>query len=184
MIRACARSVCRGCISRYSHFLLVLWWHAGFGTPLRTLEVRGGVLIATMDVSISRWVKTALQQQGLTVPAAVWIEGWKHGIRFHRHSRCPAAQSAERRCDDSPRQACRDHRPLGIRQVVSCLRHDLCRRPEALRREPLELCPAVPGPDGQARCGLDRRPLAGCLHRPEDDVEESALDRRHRHGDL
>ena len=42
----------------------------------------------------------------------------------------------------------------------------------------------VPADDGEARRRLDRRPLAGDLDRPEDDVAQPALDRRHRHRDL
>ena len=42
----------------------------------------------------------------------------------------------------------------------------------------------VPGADGEARRGLDRGPVAGDLDRPEDDVAQPALDRRHGHRDL
>ena len=38
------------------------------------------------------------------------------------------------------------------------------------RREPFELCAPVLGPDGQTRLGFNRRPFAGGVDRPKDDV--------------
>ena len=58
---------------------------------------------------------------------------------------------------------------------------------EGQRRYVESLCRVrapVPADDGEARRRLDRRPLAGDLDRPEDDVAEPALDRRHGDGDL
>ena len=55
-------------------------------------------------------------------------------------------------------------------QVEPRVRHDLRRGPAPLRREPLGLRAAVPADDGEAGRRLDRRPLAGDLDRPEDDV--------------
>ena len=43
---------------------------------------------------------------------------------------------------------------------------------------------AIPRDDAEAGRRPDRRPLAGNLDRAEDHLEESALDRRHRHRDL
>ena len=46
------------------------------------------------------------------------------------------------------------------------------------------LCAPVPGTDAEARCRSHRGPVAGHLHRAEDDLAQSALDGRHRHRDL
>ena len=77
-----------------------------------------------------------------------------------------------------------DHRPLRVRQVEPCLRHDLRRGAAPLRRVAVLLRAAVPRPDGEARRRLDRGPLAGDLDRPEDDLAQPALDGRHRDRDL
>ena len=74
----------------------------------------------------------------------------------------------------------RHHRALGLGQVLARLRHHLRRGPAPLRREPLGLRPPVPRPDGQAGRRLHRGPLAGHLHRPEDDHPQPALHRRAR----
>ena len=52
------------------------------------------------------------------------------------------------------------------------LRHDLRRGPAPVCGVAVGLCAPVPGPDGQARRGLDRGPLAGDLDRPEDDLAQ------------
>ena len=52
------------------------------------------------------------------------------------------------------------HRGLGLGQELAGVRHALCRGAAALRREPLELRPPVPGPDAQARGRPDRRASA------------------------
>ncbi len=81
-------------------------------------------------------------------------------------------------------QAHRVHRPVRIGQVVAGLRHHLRRGAAPLRRVPVGLRPPVPGPDGQARRRLHRRPVAGHLHRPEDRVAQPALHGGHRHRGL
>ncbi len=86
--------------------------------------------------------------------------------------------------DDPARQAGRVHRAVGLGQVVARLRHHLCRGPAALRRVAVGLRAPVPRDDAEARRRPDRRALAGHLDRAEDDLEEPALDRRHRHRDL
>ena len=78
----------------------------------------------------------------------------------------------------------RDHRPVGIGQVVAGLRHDLCRGAAAVRRVAVGLRAAVPRADGQARRRLDRGALAGDLDRSEDDLAQPALDRRDGDRDL
>ena len=50
--------------------------------------------------------------------------------------------------------------PLGLGQVEPRLRHDLRRGAAPLRRVAVRLRAPVPGPDGEARRGLDRGPLA------------------------
>ena len=64
----------------------------------------------------------------------------------------------------------RDDRPVRLGQVVARVRHDLCRGPAALRREPVRLCAPVSRDDAEAGRRSDRRPVAGHLHRAEDDV--------------
>ena len=82
------------------------------------------------------------------------------------------------------RQAGRDHRPVGLGQVVARLRHHLCRGPAPLCREPVGLCAPVPRDDAEAGRRPDRRPVAGHLDRAEDHLAQPALDRRHGHRDL
>ena len=94
------------------------------------------------------------------------------------------AQFEERRRRHSARPTGRVHRPVGLGQVVAGVRHHLCRGPAPLRREPVGLRAAVSGNDAEAGRRPDRRAVAGHLHRAEDHLEESALDRRHRHRDL
>ena len=74
--------------------------------------------------------------------------------------------------------------PVRLRQIVARLRYHLRRGPAPLRRIAVGLCAPVPGDDAEAGCRPDRRPVAGDLDRAEDHLEESALDRRHRHRDL
>ena len=102
----------------------------------------------------------------------------------HHHPRRPRAQSQERRRHHPARPAGGVHRAVRLRQVVARLRHYLRRGPAPLCRVLVGLRPPVPGDDAEAGRRPDRRPVAGHLHRAEDDVEEPALDRRHRHRDL
>ena len=99
-----------------------------------------------------------------------------HGAREHNLKDITVRAAAE--------HADLHHRALRLRQVVARLRHDLRRGPAPLRRVALRLRAPVPADDGEARRRLDRRALAGDLDRPEDDVAQPALDRRHRDRDL
>ena len=72
----------------------------------------------------------------------------------------------------------------GSGQVEPCVRHDLRRGAAPLRRVAVRVCAAVPADDGEAGRRLDRRPQPGDLDRPEDDVAQPALDRRHGDRDL
>ena len=95
----------------------------------------------------------------------------------YRGARRARAQPQEHRRGHSARQARRDHRALGLGQVVPCLRHDLCGGPAALCRVALCLCAAVPRHDAEAGRGSHLRPEPRDLDRTEDDVEEPAVDR-------
>ena len=84
---------------------------------------------------------------------------------------------------DQPR---RRHRALGLGQVEPGVRHDLRRGAAALHGVAVELRQAVRRAGGQAGRRLRLRPVAGDLHRAEDDRQQPALDRRHddRHRQL
>ena len=58
------------------------------------------------------------------------------------------------------------------------------RGPAALHRIAVRLRPAVPRPDAEAEGRARQRPVAGHQHRAEDDQQEPALHRRHRHRGL
>ena len=105
-------------------------------------------------------------------------------LRADRHLGRPRAQPEGRRRRAAARRAGRGHRALRLGQVEPRLRHDLRRGPAPLRRVALGLRAPVPRPDGEARRRLDRGPLAGDLDRPEDDLAQPALDRRHGDRDL
>ncbi len=94
------------------------------------------------------------------------------------------AQPQGRLARPAARRPDRLHRPVRLRQVQPGLRHDLRRGPAPLRRVAVGLRPAVPRPDGQARRRLHRGPVAGGLDRPEVDLPQPALDRRHDHRGL
>jgi hypothetical protein len=64
----------------------------------------------------------------------------------------------------------RHHRPVRLGQVLARLRHHLCRGPAPLCRVAVGLCPPVPRADAEAGCRPDRGPVAGHLHRAEDDL--------------
>ena len=104
--------------------------------------------------------------------------------RSSRRSRCARAQSSRCLPRPAPGQADRLHRSLGVGEVVPGLRHHLRRGAAPLRRIPLGLRPAVPGPDGQARRRFHRGALARHLHRPEVGLPQPAFDRRHHHRGL
>jgi hypothetical protein len=108
---------------------------------------------------------------------------WPGGCRARRPRRARAQPQGHHRPASAQRADLR-HRPLGVREVVACVRHDLRRRAATLRRVALRLRAAVLADDGEARRRLDRRPLPGDLHRPEDDVAKPAFDRRDGDRDL
>ena len=110
--------------------------------------------------------------------------GLLDGGRRARRPRRPGAQPQGHHRPAPAERADLHHRALRLRQVEPCLRHDLRRGAAALRRVALGLRAAVPADDGEARRRLDRRALAGDLDRPEDDLAQPALDRRHGHRDL
>jgi hypothetical protein len=99
-------------------------------------------------------------------------------------SRRPRAQPQGRRPRAAARRADRVHRAVRLGQVEPRVRHDLRRGPAPLRRVAVGLRPPVPRADGQARRRLHRGAVAGHLDRPEVDLAQPALDRRHDHRDL
>ena len=103
---------------------------------------------------------------------------------LHRRRGSPRAQPQGRHRRAAARRAGGHHRPVGLRQVLAGLRHDLRRGPAPLRRVAERVRAPVPGADGQAGRGLDRGAVAGDLDRPEDDVAQPALHGRHGHRDL
>ncbi len=107
-----------------------------------------------------------------------------NGTRLDYGPRRPRPQPEEYRRRPPPRSAGRHHRPLGLREVLARLRHDLRRRAAALRRVAVLVRPPVPGADGEAGRRPDRRPVARHRDRAEDDRVEPAVHRRHRHGNL
>ncbi len=96
-------------------------------------------------------------------------------LRPHSHRRRPSAQPQGHRPRAAARRADRDHRALGLGQVEPCLRHDLRGGAAPLRRVAVRLRTPVPGPDGEARRGLDRGAQPGDLDRPEDDLAQPTL---------
>ncbi len=86
--------------------------------------------------------------------------------------------------DASGKRLTRAEREELIRQLTKELKNDLCRGTAAVCGEPVLLCPAVLGADGEA----GRRPYRGAVachqHRPENDVAQPALHGRHGDGDL
>ncbi len=90
----------------------------------------------------------------------------------------------ERRPRAATRPPDRVHGPLGFREVVAGVRHDLRGGPAALRRVAVGVRAPVPRADGQARRRLHRGAVAGDLDRPEVGVAQPALDRRHDHRGL
>ncbi len=122
-------------------------------------------------------------------PTSLWSLGTgriiiRYGQRSHRRPGRSRAQSQGHRRRDPPRPAGRDHRAVGVGQVLARVRHDLRRGAAPLRRVAVGVRAPVPRADGEARGRLDRGPVARHLDRAEDDLEEPALDRRHRHRDL
>ena len=104
-----------------------------------------------------------------------------------RPDHCPrrsGTQPQKHRRRNPPGQAGGLHRAVRLRQIVACLRHDLCRRAAPLCRIAFGLRAAVPRADGEAGHRPHRRALAGDLDRSEGHQPQSALDRRHRHRDL
>ena len=71
-----------------------------------------------------------------------------------------------------------------VGQEFAGLRHPLCRGAAALRRKPVQLRPAVPGPDAQAGRRSDRRAEPVDLDLAEVRRAEPPLDGRHDHRDL
>jgi len=124
------------------------------------------------------------------LPRSAWPRPWPacegslHGAHPDPRARRARAQPEKHRRGDPPGPPCRDHRGLGVGEVVAGLRHDLRGGAAPLRRVPLRLRTPVPRADGEARCRRDRRALPRHLHRAEVGREEPPVHGRHRHRDL
>ena len=93
----------------------------------------------------------------------------------------PAEQPEERLRRHSPRSAHRDHRGLGLGQVVPRVRHPVRGRPVALHRVALHVRPHVPRASRPARRGPYRAHPARHRARAEEPGAHRAVHRRHRH---
>ena len=93
-------------------------------------------------------------------------------------------QSAQCLPGPAARLADRLQRPVRIREVQPCLRHHLRRGAAALCGESVGVRPSVPRTDGQAGCGLHRRPQSRGVHRPEVHQSQSPVHGGHRHRGL
>ena len=109
---------------------------------------------------------------------------WGRAPGSAHRARRARTQPQERRRRVPARPTRRHHRPVRFGQVEPGLRHDLCRGPAPLCREPERLRPPVPRPDGEAGRRPDRRPVAGHLDRPEGRVAQPAVDGRDGDRDL
>ncbi len=112
------------------------------------------------------------------------LEWPRHGRRRADRPRGTRAQPQGHRRPVAAELPRLHHRAVRLGQVLARVRHDLRRGAAPLRREPLRLRAPVPADDGEARRRLHRRPLAGDLDRPEDDLAQPALDRRDGDRDL
>ena len=92
-------------------------------------------------------------------------------------------QSEGRRRLAAPRHADHRHRRQRLGQVEPRLRHDLRRRPAALRRVAVGLRPPVPGADGEARRRPDRGHLPGHRDSTEEQHPQPAVDGGHHDRD-
>ena len=86
------------------------------------------------------------------------------------HPRRTHAQPQEHQPRPAAQPADRDHRPVGLGQVLARLRHALRRGPAPLRRIAVGLRAPVPAADGKARRRPDRGPVARDLDRAEGDL--------------
>ncbi len=98
--------------------------------------------------------------------------------------RRPRSQPEEYRRRPAAGAARRAHRAQRLGEVEPRLRHDLRRGPAPVRRVAVGLRQAVPRADGEAGRRPDRRSVPRDLHRAEDDRQQPAVDRWHRHRDL
>src|SRR5581483_5288521 len=129
--------------------------------------------------------RTATEQVRRAIRTYVRAVSWPfHGSRRAGRPRRPGAQPEGHHGPAPAERPHLHHGPLRLRQVEPRLRHDLRRGPAPLRRVALRVRAPVPADDGEAGRRLDRRLEPRDLDRPEDDVAEPALHRRHGHRDL
>ncbi len=75
------------------------------------------------------------------------------------------------------------HGSQRLGEELAGVRHPLRRGPAAVRGEPLQLCPPIPGADAQARGGPDRWAVSLDLDPAKDRWAEPAIDGRDDHRD-
>ncbi len=107
-----------------------------------------------------------------------------YGPRLDCGARRARPQPQEHRRRLAARPTGRADGPVGLRQVVARLRHDLRRGAAALRRVAVVLRAPIPRADGEAGCRSDRGPVAGDRDRAEDHRLQPPVDGRDRHRNL
>ena len=102
--------------------------------------------------------------------------------RRHLRARRAPEQSQESRSRDSAERARRRDGRVGLGQILAGVRHAVCGRAAALRRDVLALRAAVPRSHGQAAGGSHRGHSAGHRDRSDQSGAHVALHRRHDDG--
>ena len=108
----------------------------------------------------------------------------RHRQHRHRGPQRPHPQPEGRRLPHSARPGDGGHRALRRGQVVARLRHRVRRGAAALRRVDVDLCAAVPRPDGAAAGRRGAQRAAGGGAGGEERGAQRALDGRHDHRGL
>ena len=156
---------------------------------------RQGVAAGTADEEEHRrgpGTGLLLSERSPLTSAARRTNTWHHeeagGSRAHDDCRPgrPRSQPQEHFSRDSAEPADGRHRPLRLRQVESCVRHDLRRRPAAIHGVALQFRQALHCAGDQAGCRFRVWPVASDLHRTEDAGQQPAIDGRNddRHREL
>ena len=157
--------------------------HARRGVRRRVRGVGVGHRIQTLPALHERRIKRALRR--MRNVRSVLYSGAEYVASRRSSSAVPASTTSRTSRCSMPRDALVVITgPVGLRQVVAGVRHDLRRGAAPVRRVAERLRAPVPRADGQAGRGLHRGAVAGDLDRPEDDLAQPAVDGRHGHRDL
>ena len=108
--------------------------------------------------------------------AVYWNLAETYRARLHPDSRCASPQSQRHFAFYSPQPVDGGDGCVGVRQIVAGVRHGVCGGTAAVRGIDVGVCAAVPGADGEAGCGRDRRHRSGGRDPAEEHEPESALD--------